>query len=57
MLRHMDPGEVYGVDELIERSGLDGAALLLRLTELEIAGCVMREGAGRFVRPSPGMLV
>ena len=57
VLRHMDPGEVYGVDELIERSGLDGAALLLRLTELEIAGCVMREGAGRFVRPSPGMLV
>jgi len=57
VLRHMDPGEIYGVDELMERSGLDGATLLLRLTELEVAGCVIREGAGRFVRPSSGMLV
>ena len=57
VLRHMDPGEICGVDELIERSGLDGATVLLRLTELEIAGCVIREGTGRFVRPTPGMLV
>ena len=57
VLRHMDPGEIYGVDGLIERSGLDGATLLLRLTELEIAGCVTRAGAGRFVRVRPGMLV
>ena len=57
VLRHMDPGEACGVDELIERSGLDSATVLLRLTELEIAGCVIRAGAGRFVRPAPGMLV
>ncbi len=57
VLRHMDPGESYGVDVLIERSGLDSATLLLRLTELEIAGCVTRAEAGRFVRPRPGMLV
>ena len=57
VLRHMDPGETCGVDELIERSGLDSATVLLRLTELEIAGCVTRAGAGRFVRPIPGMLV
>lgn len=57
VLRHMDPGETCGVDELIERSGLDSATLLLRLTELEVAGSVVRAGAGRFVRPTPGMLV
>ena len=57
VLRHMDPGELYGVDDLVERSGLDGATLLLRLTELEIAGRVTRAGAGRFVRSRQGMLV
>ena len=57
VLRHMDPGEVYGVDDLAERTGLDSAALLPRLTELEIAGRVMRAGAGRFVRSRQGMLV
>ena len=57
VLSHMDPGETYGVDDLIERSGLDSASLLLRLTELEIAGRVARAGAGRFVRSRQGMLV
>ncbi len=57
VLRLMDPGETCGVDELIERSGLDSASLLLRLTELEIAGRVERAGAGRFVRSRRGMLV
>ncbi len=57
VLRHMDPGEIYGVDELVERSGLDSATLLLRLTELEVAGRVLRTGAGRFVRSRQGMLV
>lgn len=57
VLRHMDPGETWSVDELIERSGLDSAAVMLRLTELELAGAVIRAGAGRFVRPAPGMLV
>ena len=56
MLRHMDPGEIYAVDDLIERSGLDSATLLLRLTVLEIAGRVTRAGAGRFVRSRQGML-
>ena len=57
VLRHMDPGEICGVDDLIERSGLDSATLLLRLTELEVAGSVTRAGAGRFVRSRRGMLV
>jgi len=56
LLRHMDPGEICAVDDLIEWSGLDSATVLLRLTELEIAGLVARAGAGRFVRPRPGML-
>ena len=57
VLSRMDPGEIYGIDDLLARSGLDGATLLLRLTELEIAGRVTRAGAGRFVRSRPGMLV
>ncbi len=54
VLRHMDPGEICGVDDLIERSGLDSRTLLSRLTELEIAGRVTRAGAGRFVRSLRG---
>lgn len=50
ILRHMDAGEVYGVDDLAARSGLDSGALLARLTDLELAGRVVRAGAGRFVR-------
>lgn len=56
LLRHMDPGEICAADDLIERSGLDSATVLLRLTELEIAGRVARAGPGRFVRSRPGML-
>ena len=56
LLRHMDPGEICAVDDLIERSGLDSAAVLLRLTDLEIAGRVARAGPGRFVRSRQGML-
>jgi predicted Rossmann fold nucleotide-binding protein DprA/Smf involved in DNA uptake len=52
----MDPGEIYAVDDLIERSGLGGRAVLLRLTDLELAGRVARAGAGRFVRSRQGML-
>ncbi len=56
LLRHMDPGEICAVDDLIEWSGLDSATVLLRLTELEIAGLVARAGPGRFVRSRLGML-
>ncbi len=54
VLRHMDPGETCAVDDLIARSGLDGPTLMLKLTELEIAGRVTRAGAGRFVRSRRG---
>ncbi len=50
VLRHMDAGEVYGIDELAARSGLDSAALLARLTDLELQGRIARAGAGQFVR-------
>jgi predicted Rossmann fold nucleotide-binding protein DprA/Smf involved in DNA uptake len=45
----MDPGEPYGLDELTGIMGTDGARLLARLTELELAGLVSRVN-GRFVR-------
>lgn len=50
ILRHMDAGEVYGVDDLVARTGLASAALLAGLTDLELRGHVTRAGAGRFVR-------
>lgn len=50
VLRHMDAGEVYGVDDLAARSGLDSASLLARLTDLELRGRIARAGGGRFVR-------
>ena len=56
LLRHMDPGEICAVDDLIERSGLGSATVLLRLTDLEIAGRVTCAGPGRFVRSRQGML-
>ena len=56
VLRQMDPGEIHALDDLIERSGLDSATVLLRLTELEIAGRVARAGPGRFVRSLQGVL-
>ena len=50
VLRHMDAGEVYGIDDLAARSGLGSAALLARLTDLELQGRIARAGAGQFVR-------
>jgi DNA processing protein len=49
LLAHMEPGETYGLDELAEVTGIDGARLLARLTELELSGDVSSSG-GRFVR-------
>ena len=46
----MEIGESVNIDGLIARSGLEASALMSRLTELEIAGRVVRTGTGRFVR-------
>ncbi|MGH9373889.1 MAG: DNA-processing protein DprA [Vicinamibacterales bacterium] len=51
LLVHMEPGELYGLDELAASTGIEGARLLARLTDLELAGWITAAG-GRFVRRS-----
>jgi DNA processing protein len=50
VLRAMDEGDSYDLDEISERSGVDRMKLLPRLIELELAGTVRRVDGGRFVR-------
>ena len=50
VLRSMDAGETYDLDEIAERSGVDRVRLLPRLLELELAGALLRVEGGRFVR-------
>jgi DNA processing protein len=50
VLRSMDEGDAYDLDELSERSGVDRMKLLPRLLELELAGALRRVDGGRFVR-------
>ena len=49
VLRSMDEGDAYDLDEIAERSGVDRMKLLPRLLELELAGAVRRVDGGRFV--------
>jgi predicted Rossmann fold nucleotide-binding protein DprA/Smf involved in DNA uptake len=46
----MEAGELYRLDELIERTGMSGPQLLTRLTELELQGKVVGAAAGLFGR-------
>lgn len=50
VLRAMDEGDSYDLDEIAERSGVDRMKLLPRLIELELAGALRRVDGGRFVR-------
>jgi DNA processing protein len=50
VLRSMDEGDAYDLDEIAERSGIDRMKLLPRLLELELAGALRRVEGGRFVR-------
>ena len=50
LLSRMEPGEVYGLDELVASSGMQPSRILRRLTELELAGYVSSAGGGRFMR-------
>jgi DNA processing protein len=50
VLRAMDEGDAYDLDEISERSGVDRMKLLPRLIELELAGALRRVDGGRFVR-------
>jgi DNA processing protein len=53
VLRSMDEGDAYDLDEIAERSGVDRMKLLPRLIELELAGTVRRVEGGRFMRFRP----
>lgn len=50
VLRAMDDGDSYDLDEIAERSGVDRMRLLPRLLALELAGALRRVEGGRFVR-------
>ena len=49
LLERMQPGEAYGLDDLATLTGWTGPSLLVRLTELEIAG-MLSVSRGRYVR-------
>jgi DNA processing protein len=49
LLGTMDTGEPYGLDELVQRTGIAAAKLLPRLMELELLGYITASG-GRFVK-------
>ena len=50
LLMYMDRGESYDLDQLAERSGLEGAILSSRVLDLELRGQVVRLDTGRFSR-------
>ena len=50
LLRRMDPGESYDLDELAGLSGLSRSALATHVLELELAGRITRLDGGRFSR-------
>src|SRR5688500_344609 len=51
VLRRMDAGHLYDLDDLAGASGLDACRLLPRLADLELRGFIKRVGGGRFMRP------
>jgi DNA processing protein len=48
LLAHMEAGEIYGLDVLVQMTGTGAAKLLPRLMELELLGRVTSAGGGRF---------
>src|SRR5262245_13570806 len=46
LLVRMEAGEIYGLDELVELTGVKGTDLLPWLMELELAGLVTNTGSG-----------
>ena len=52
----MTPGETYPLDDLAPRPGSKPAALMTRLTRLELGGWVLRVGNGRFVKAGANVL-
>jgi DNA processing protein len=54
LLAKMEPGEVYGLDELVQSTAMAASKLLPRLMELELQGKVAAVGGGRFARTLKG---
>ncbi|MEO5896463.1 MAG: DNA-processing protein DprA [Vicinamibacterales bacterium] len=54
LLARMQAGESYGLDDLVEITGMAASKLLPRLMELQLLGQVDAPSAGRFVRVSSG---
>jgi DNA processing protein len=52
LLAHMEPGEVYRLEELVEATATGPSKLLPRLMELELQGHVTAVGGGCFTRTS-----
>jgi DNA processing protein len=56
VLRAMMPGEPCRLDDLAAATGLEPAALMTRLTRLELDGWVLRVDGGRFVKAGANVL-
>jgi DNA processing protein len=52
VLAHMESGEVYRLDELVEATAIGASKLLPRLMELELRGQVAAVPGGQFARVS-----
>ena len=52
LLRAMEVGEVYRLDDLVQVTGTAASKLLPRLMQLELLGYIEAPGGGRFVRPA-----
>ncbi|MBA2301270.1 MAG: DNA-protecting protein DprA [Acidobacteria bacterium] len=53
LLRKMEIGEIYRLDDLVEATGTAASKLLPRLMELQLLGHIEAPGGGRFVRQAP----
>jgi DNA processing protein len=56
VLRAMEAGETYGLEELCEHTGLNPVELLARLARLELSGWVQRIEGGQFVKAGGNVL-
>jgi DNA processing protein len=54
LLSRMQTGEAYGLDDLVELTGMAASKLLPRLMELQLLGQIDAPAAGRFIRVSAG---
>jgi DNA processing protein len=57
LLAAMEPGEVYRLEELAEKTAMLPSKLLPRLMEFELQGHVAAVGGGRFSRSSPAGMI